>query len=80
MSRRPLNLSARWLGAMSDDQLRAWLSSTSSIPIPPIALYGSPEDNASAYAARLKQTGFTRLQHPERCAEPDRPSAKAAAL
>ncbi len=26
----------------------------------PIALYGSPEDNASV-AARLKQTGFTRL-------------------
>lgn len=30
-----LNLSARWLGAMSDDQLRTGLSSTSSSPIPP---------------------------------------------
>ena len=55
-----LNLSARWLGAMSDDQLRAWAKQHQLQSDTPIALYGSPEDNASV-AARLKQTGFTRL-------------------
>ncbi len=55
-----LNLSARWLGAMSDDQLRAWAKQHQLQSDTPIALYGSPEDNVSV-AARLKQTGFTRL-------------------
>lgn len=55
-----LNLSARWLGAMSDDQLRAWAKQHQIQPDTPVALYGNPEDNASV-AARLKQAGFTRL-------------------
>lgn len=55
-----LNLSARWLGAMSDDQLRARAKQHQLQSDTPIALYGSPEDNVSV-AARLKQTGFTRL-------------------
>ena len=45
---------------MSDDQLRAWAKQHQLQSDTPIALYGSPEDNASV-AARLKQTGFTRL-------------------
>jgi thiosulfate/3-mercaptopyruvate sulfurtransferase len=55
-----LNLSARWLSAMSDDQLSAWAKQHQLQADTPIALYGSPEDNVSV-AARLKQTGFTRL-------------------
>ncbi len=45
---------------MSDDQLRAWAKQHQLQSDTPIALYGSPEDNVSV-AARLKQTGFTRL-------------------
>ena len=55
-----LNLSARWLGAMSDEQLRGWAKQHQLQADTPLALYGSPEDNASV-AARLKQAGFTRL-------------------
>ena len=36
-----LNLSARWLGAMSDDQLRAWAKQHQLQSDTPIALYGS---------------------------------------
>ena len=35
----PLNLSARWLGAMSDDQLRAWAKQHQLQSDTPIALY-----------------------------------------
>lgn len=45
---------------MSDDQLRAQAKQHQLQSDTPIALYGSPEDNVSV-AARLKQTGFTRL-------------------
>ncbi len=73
-----LNLSARWLGAMSDDQLRAWAKQHQLQSDTPIALYGSPEDERQRRGA-AETNGFHPAQHPERCAEPDRPSAKAAA-
>ncbi len=44
---------------MSDDQLRARAKQHQLQSDTP-SLYGSPEDNVSV-AARLKQTGFTRL-------------------
>ena len=66
-----LNLSASWLSAMSDDQSARGPNSISSSPIPHRAVR-QPTDNAKV-AARLKQTGFTRLStlsdalsHPER--------------
>ncbi len=60
MSRRPSIFPPAGSRAMSDDQLRAWAKQHQLQSDTPIALYGSPEDNVSV-AARLKQTGFTRL-------------------
>lgn len=55
-----LNLSATWLGAMSDEQLRAWATQHQLQADTPIALYGGADDNARV-AARLKEAGFTKL-------------------
>ena len=52
-----LNLSASWLGAMSDDQLRGWAKQHQLTPSTPIALYGSDADN-QAVKARLEKAGY----------------------
>ncbi|VFS43405.1 thiosulfate sulfurtransferase YnjE [Enterobacter cancerogenus] len=55
-----LNLSASWLGAMSDDQLSAWAKQHHLTPATAIALYGSDSDN-QAVQARLEKAGFTHV-------------------
>ncbi|MDQ4431850.1 sulfurtransferase [Yokenella regensburgei] len=66
------NLAARWLSAMSDEQLTAWAKAQQLKPDTPLALYGNPDD-VNAVTARLHKAGFDRtatlsdaLSSPER--------------
>ncbi len=67
-----LNLSASWLGAMSDDQIAVWARQHQLTPAMTIALYGRDADN-QAVKARLEKAGYHQisvlndaLQVPER--------------
>jgi thiosulfate/3-mercaptopyruvate sulfurtransferase len=55
-----LNLSASWLGAMSDEQLASWAKQHQLTPETAIALYGSEADN-KAIQARLEKAGYRRV-------------------
>ena len=55
-----LNLSANWLGAMTEAQLKAWAMRHQLTLATPIALYGSDSDN-QAVKARLNQAGFSQV-------------------
>ncbi|WP_054178790.1 sulfurtransferase [Trabulsiella odontotermitis] len=54
------NLAARWLSAMSDEQLRDWAKQHQLRADTALALYGSEED-VRAVSARLKKAGFNHL-------------------
>ena len=67
-----LNLSASWLGVMSNTQLAGWAKQHQLTPQTPLALYGDEKDN-KAVAERLRNIGYTHisqlgnaLQSPER--------------
>ncbi|MGG5838940.1 rhodanese-like domain-containing protein, partial [Huaxiibacter chinensis] len=67
-----LNLSASWLGQMSDEQLTRWAAQHHLTADAPLALYGSESDRL-AVKARLSKAGFQHisllsdaLQHPDR--------------
>ncbi len=55
-----LNLSASWLGAMSDEQLSGWAKQHRLTPDMPVALYGNDNDNQTV-KTRLEKAGFTHV-------------------
>lgn len=55
-----LNLSASWLGAMSDEQLSGWAKQHRLTPDMPVALYGNDDDNQTV-KTRLEKAGFTHV-------------------
>ena len=55
-----LNLSASWLGAMSDEQLSGWAKQHRLTPDMPVALYGNDDGNQTV-KARLEKAGFTHV-------------------